>query len=136
PSDDWMEFLFDGETKPRIEVKFRDLFLGKNPVFPRPLVGFGAGGYYCYVPIPFTKSCEIRMRAPKVQFYQINYAIYAPEPPVESFPPNPSATALAARARAEELFRSAGADISRYTAPPGTTIQTASTSLNLTPNSE
>src|ERR1044071_6526234 len=44
PTDDWMEFFFDGEDKPRITVKFRELFLGKEPGFRRPLVGFGAGG--------------------------------------------------------------------------------------------
>src|SRR5262245_5187665 len=43
PTDDVLEFLFDGESKPRIEVKFRDMFLGKDPDFPAPLVGFGAG---------------------------------------------------------------------------------------------
>ena len=71
PTDDVLEFLFDGETKPRVEVKFRDLFLGRHPEFPRPLVGFGAGGYYCYVPLPFAKSCVVRMRAPKAQFYAL-----------------------------------------------------------------
>ena len=53
PTDDVMEFLFDGETTPRVAVKFRELFLGGHPAFPRPLVGFGAGGYYCYVPLSF-----------------------------------------------------------------------------------
>ncbi|HTL59174.1 MAG TPA: glycoside hydrolase family 172 protein [Candidatus Limnocylindrales bacterium] len=136
PSDDWMEFLFDGETKPRIELKFLDLFLGKNPMFPRPLVGFGAGGYYCYVPIPFAKSCVIRMRAPKVQFYQINYAIYPPQTSIESFSANPSAATVEARGSAEELFRTAGSDISRYTAQPGSKIGATSASLHLTPNTE
>ena len=53
-----------------------------TPDFPRPLVGFGAGGYYCYVPLPFAKSCVVRIRASKMQFHQINYAIYGPETPV------------------------------------------------------
>ena len=42
PTDDLVEFLFDGETEPRIRIKFRDLFLGNDREFPRPLVGFGA----------------------------------------------------------------------------------------------
>ena len=136
PSDDWMELFFDGETKPRIEVKFRDLFLGKQTMFPRPLVGFGAGGYYCYVPVPFARSCVIRMRAPKVQFYQINYAIYPPETLLESFSPNASGAAVEGRGRAEELFRNSGSDISRYVVQPGTKIEATSVSLHLTPNTE
>ncbi|HWQ92701.1 MAG TPA: hypothetical protein VN673_13585, partial [Clostridia bacterium] len=38
PTDDILEFYFDGESKPRVELKYRDLFLGKHPAFPRPLV--------------------------------------------------------------------------------------------------
>ena len=136
PTEDRMEFLFDGETEPRIETKFRDLFLGKHPAFPQPLVGFGAGGYYCYVPIPFAKSCVVRLRAPKVQFYQINYAIYAPGTLIESFKLDPSPAVLRDRAQAAELFQSAGSDISRYTAPPGSELETTSASLLLKPNSE
>lgn len=135
PTDDVMEFLFDGETKPRIEVKFRDLFLGKHQAFPRPLVGFGAGGYYCYVPLPFAKSCIVRMRAPKVQFYQINYALYGPETPIATFEPQPSPAYLADRDRACEVFRSAGSDISLFTAPAGAKVQSSPTTLSVAPNS-
>jgi len=71
PTDDIMEFYFDGEKEPRIKVKFRDLFLGQHPPFERPLVGYGAGGFYSYVPLPFEKSCRVFIRAEKVQFYQI-----------------------------------------------------------------
>ena len=52
PTDDLLEFYFDGEAEPRIQVKFRELFMGTHPAFERPLVGFGAGGFYCYVPCP------------------------------------------------------------------------------------
>ena len=43
PTDDVLEFLFDGEPQARLQVGFRDLFLGHHPGFPQPLVGFGAG---------------------------------------------------------------------------------------------
>jgi hypothetical protein len=135
PTDDVMEFLFDGETKPRIEVKFRALFLGGHPLFPRRLVGFGAGGYYCYVPLPFEKSCVVRVRAPKVQFYQINYALYGPDAGVTTFNPQLSATDRNAREKACEVFRSAGSDISRFTAPPGAKVQTSQVTVKLEPNS-
>ena len=135
PTEDVMEFLFDGENKPRVEVKFRDLFLGRHPAFPRPLVGFGAGGYYCYVPMPFAKSCVVRVRAPKVQFYQINYALYGPESPVTTFEPEASAADLARRDQAGELLRRAGTDLSRFAAPPGAGVEVSQNSISLAPNS-
>ncbi len=135
PTDDVMEFLFDGETKPRVEVKFRDLFLGQHPAFPRPLVGFGAGGYYCYVPMPFAKSCVVRVRAPKVQFYQINYALYGTGIPVTTFSPETSAADRTHRDQAIEVLRKTGTDISRFTAPPGASVQLIQTTVALAPNS-
>ena len=134
PSDDVMEFLFDGELQPRVSVKFRDLFLGKHPAFPRPLVGFGVGGYYCYVPLPFAKSCVVRMRAPRVQFYQINYALYSPETPLATYNPQPTTAELEARQRACELFSGAGSDISRFATPPGAKVQLSQATITLEPN--
>lgn len=125
PTDEVMEFFFDGEAKPRIEVKFRDLFLGKHPAFPRPLVGAGAGGYYSYVPMPYAKSCVIRLRAAKAQFYQINFARYSPETVLQTFAAEPSADYLAKRARAESLWNRVGGDLTAFTTPPGAEIQRA-----------
>ncbi len=122
PTDDVMEFLFDGEAKPRIEVKFRDLFLGEHPAFPRPLVGFGAGGYYCYVPIAFQKSCVVRLRAPRVQFYQINYALYDATAGVTTFLPKLSPADLSAYETIIGLFSRTGSDLSQFTAPPGAKV--------------
>jgi hypothetical protein len=135
PSDDVMEFFFDGETKPRVEVKFRDLFLGKHAAFPRPLSGFGAGGYYCYMPLAFAKSCMVRLRAPKAQFYQINYALYNSAAPVATFSPELSPADRVHRDRACELFNGAGADISRFTAPPGDKVEAHESKVTLQPNS-
>ncbi len=134
PADDVLEFLFDGETTPRVAVKYRDLFLGRHPAFPRPLVGFGAGGYYCYVPLPFAKSCVVRLRAPKTQFYQINYALYGPEAPVTTFNPRPTDVELRQRDQACELFRHAGLDVSRFTAPPGAKVELSPVALRLEPH--
>ncbi len=134
PTEDVLEFLFDGETQPRLRVKFRELFLGDHPGFPRPLVGFGAGGYYCYVPIPFAKSCVVRMQAAKVQFYQINYALYAPDTPVSTFSPRHVQESQADLAQARELWGCAGSDVSRFAAPPGAKIETARQAVSLPPN--
>lgn len=135
PSDDVMEFLFDGEPKPRVEVKFRDLFLGKHPAFPRPLVGFGAGGYYCYVPMPFAKSCVVRLRAPKTQFYQINYALHEPGKALKTFSPELSVAELEQRAKACALFSKSGSDISEFVAPPNAKVEVARTAATVAPGS-
>ncbi|MBN2507395.1 MAG: DUF2961 domain-containing protein [Verrucomicrobia bacterium] len=131
PTEDVVEFLFDGESKPRLRTGFRELFLGGHPAFPRPLVGFGAGGYYCYVPLPFATSCVVRIRAPKVQFYQINYALYGPETKMRSFDPDLSRDRAGHRARAAEMLSRAGADLTPWTAPPGATVHRAETNLTL-----
>ena len=134
PSDDVLEFLFDGESTPRVSVKYRDLFLGGQPGFPRPLVGFGVGGYYCYVPMPFARSCVVRIRAPKTQFYQINYALYAPDTAVTTFQPD----APADRAELERTcaaWNHPGADASALAAPPGTRLLTKSAAATLAPRS-
>ena len=135
PTDDVMEFLFDGETQPRIQVKFRELFLGRHPDFPHPLVGFGAGGYYSYVPIPYAKSCVVRVRAEKVQFYQINYALYGPEAKIETFTADPSPGILRARDQACELWTRTGSDLSGFVAPPGVKVQTSRVAVTVPPHS-
>ncbi len=95
PSDDWFEFYFDGETTPRIRVKFGDIFTGVQAPFVAPLVGFGAGGFYCYVPLPYQKSCKIVARAERVQFYQINYATYPDDVPIATWTADADAEQIA-----------------------------------------
>ena len=86
PTDDLVEFFFDGERTPRLVVPFRKLFSGDQYPFLSPLVGHGGGGYFSYVPLQFQKSCKIRGTAPpKLQFYQLNYALYAPGTKVTTF---------------------------------------------------
>lgn len=131
PTEDVLEFLFDGETQPRVEVKMLDLFLGKYPAFPRPLVGTGVGGYFCYVPLPFAKSCIVRLRAPKMQFYQINYAIYGPDTPVTTFSTQPSDEYLKLRDQTCALFSRAGSDISAFTAAPKTKVESKQSTITL-----
>ena len=119
PTEDLVDFYFDGENTPRLQVKFRDLFLGKVPPFVAPLVGFGAGGFYSYVPLPFKKSCKVLVRAKKVQFYQINYARYGDAEAVESYTAAHSAAYMRGQSRAQTLFSASGSDISRQVVPPG-----------------
>lgn len=73
PKQDTIQFFFDGEDEPRIELKFIDLFSGNEYPFQRPVVGNEIGGYYCYLPIPFEESCKIVFKG-KMQFIQIQYS--------------------------------------------------------------
>ncbi|NQV36273.1 MAG: DUF2961 domain-containing protein, partial [Phycisphaeraceae bacterium] len=133
PTDDWMEFYFDGEAAPRIRVRFRELFLGTHPAFPRPLVGYGAGGFYCYVPLSYEKSCKVLIRAPRVQFYQINYATYPETTGVVSFSAKPSEAVRVGIEKARRLFASSGSDISDTVTPPGSTVKRFSRRIELAP---
>lgn len=135
PSDDWFEFFFDGETTPRLRVKFRDMFTRSEPPFVAPLTGYGAGGYYSYVPLPYEKSCKIVARAAQVQFYQINYAQYPANKGIRSWTRDNDAAGAAALQQARELFASAGKDLSASAAPLGAPCEVHAKSVTLAPGS-
>jgi len=118
PTDDPVEFYFDGEARPRLVVPMRQLFVGGPAPFRAPLVGYGAGGYYSYVPLPYERSLKVVVRAPRVQFYQINHASYDRSVRIRSFTPSnlPDASAAAA------LLGATGDDVSRLAAPPGAPV--------------
>ncbi len=133
PTDDMLEFYLDGQEKPTIQLKFRDLFMGKHPGFERPLVGFGVGGFYSYVPIPYEKSCKVLIRAERMQFYQLNYATYPQGAGIKSFSADPSAEQRRYIEKARKLFESAGGDISAYVVPEGGTIERVAIKVTLEP---
>ena len=87
PNDSPLELFFDGEKSPRFVAPFRQLFQGDHAPFLSPIAGSGGGGFYSYLPLPFQRSCKIRLRGPKMQFFQINYALYAPTVQIASFDP-------------------------------------------------
>lgn len=87
PNDSPLEFFFDGERTPRLVVPFREMFQGNHAPFLAPIAGSGGGGFYSYLPLPFQRSCKIRLRGPVMQFFQINYALYAPASQIASFDP-------------------------------------------------
>ena len=133
PTDEPIEFYFDGETTPRVTCKYRQLFDGSKPPFNAPLVGFGSGGFYSYLPLPYKVSCKIIIRAPKVQFYQINYATYPPDTAIQTFDssaPDMSGTPMQQAQRAMSL---AGRDMSALVVPEGTPLQTTKTTRSLAP---
>jgi hypothetical protein len=91
PNSDTLDFYIDNNDHPAFSVQFMDLFSGKRFPFVAPLCGNQLGGYYCYIPIPFEKSCKIVSRGKNIQFHQIQYRMYANGAKVKSF--NPDLTA-------------------------------------------
>lgn len=133
PTDDILAFYFDGEVEPRLEIPFRELFSGERAPFLSPVVGYGAGGFYCYLPIAFERSLRVVARAERIQFYQMNYAIYPATTAVASFDGYGSPETEALLARARELLGSAGGDLSASVAPPGARVRTTAVRATLTP---
>jgi hypothetical protein len=118
PTDDPVEFFFDGEVEPRLRLPMRQLFLAGPPPFEPPLTGFGAGGYFSYVPLAYARSLKIVVRGTRVQFYQVNFASYDQTIPVRSF----TTGAIDDQTRAAMLLNATGQNLSRFAAPEGTTI--------------
>lgn len=131
PTDELLEFYFDGEDQPRIQIKYRDLFMGVHPAFPRPLVGYGAGGFYSYVPLPYKKSCKVFLKADRTQFYQINYAQYPEGMGIQSFDAAPNAEHQKHVEQARKLFEATGTDISAFVVPEGGKVETIVSKVNL-----
>jgi len=88
PTEDTIQFYFDGEPVPRIELKFIDLFSGEKFPFIRPVCGNEVGGDYCYLPIPYRNSCKIVYKGGRMQFIQVQYKEKKPGSVVSSFPLN------------------------------------------------
>jgi hypothetical protein len=133
PSDDFMEFYFDGESTPRIALKVRELFDGAHPPFVLPLVGNGAGGHYSYVPIPYQRSCKILVKAKVFHFYQINYAQYPPGFVIPSYKDSSSAFEAQVLEKVTRLFASTGSDITPYLVPDGTQLERTAVRQTLRP---
>lgn len=86
PSEDTLEFYFDGESKPRIRMRFIDLFSGDLFPFLFPVVGNEVGGYYSYIPIPYQRSCKIVYIGDRLYFHQIQYRRLPQASELKSFP--------------------------------------------------
>lgn len=87
PTNDMLSFYFDGEKKPRLRLRFMDLFSGNVYPFTKPVCGNELGGFYSYIPIPFKKSLKIVFEGEKILFHQIQ-ARMMPGKDVESWTGN------------------------------------------------
>lgn len=133
PTDHPLEFYFDGEETPRLTIGFRELFTANRPPFQGPLVGHAGGGFFCYVPIPYRSACKVLYRGPRMQFYQINYATFAPGTDVESYSAEWAARAEDRLAAARDLLGMQGQDLCARGAPEGARVQVARARRTLAP---
>lgn len=85
PTNDTLDFYFGNSKRSSFSISFQDLFSGKVSPFINPLCGNEIGGYYSYIPIPYSKGCKIVLRSKKLQFYQIQYSEYPGNVQVENF---------------------------------------------------
>jgi hypothetical protein len=123
PPDDIVEFYFDGEETPRIRLPFREMFSGNVEPFVRPLVHVALGGCTSYVPIPFSKSCKILLRAKEMHFYDLNYTLYPPDAPVTTYSPTLAARDRKAIAAASAVFSGGrDQDLTAFNVPQGTKL--------------
>src|SRR5579864_7472011 len=67
-----IRIYLDGHAEPALDIPLEDLFNGRRPRFPKPLVGEGSGGFVSYVPIAFRAGCKVVVEGLAVRFYQIN----------------------------------------------------------------
>ncbi|HOW72610.1 MAG TPA: DUF2961 domain-containing protein [Phycisphaerae bacterium] len=133
PTNDLIEFSFDGEAEPRIKLPLRQMFTGQHEPFVEPICGHGAGGFYSYVPLTYKRSLKILLRAKSFQFYQLNYATYPENALVETLTPVHSAAYLAHRAKAAALFSQRGQDLFEFNLPPGTAVKRQRIEASLQP---
>lgn len=136
PTDDVVEFYFDGETAPRLSLKVNELFDGTRPPFVAPLVVSGVGGYTCYVPLTYRRSCKIFLRAESFQFYDINYAVYPADAAVATYEDPPSPEFMDRIGKAAALMARAGTDISGALVPAGAKIETKTARATLPPGAK
>ncbi|HEV7332924.1 MAG TPA: glycoside hydrolase family 172 protein [Flavisolibacter sp.] len=85
PEADTVKFYFDGETTPRINIPFIDLFSGKVAPFLSPLSGSQLGGFYCFLPIPYEKSLKIIYTGKNLRFHQTQYRNLTEKEKMQSF---------------------------------------------------
>ena len=133
PTDDTIQFYFDGESKPRISVKFIDLFTGKIFPFIKPIVGNEVGGYYCYIPIPYQKSCKVVFKAERMQFFQIQYREFTTTYNGASFPKIFSDPEKQALTQAAKLWSSYGNNLNKFYTANTSKIEVKEKTVTLKP---
>jgi hypothetical protein len=103
-----IRFFLDGEKTPALDVSLEDLFAGKVEGFPKPLVGEGLGGHYCYVPIPYRNGCIVEVDGTDVRFYDVTYRTFPSDKGIVTFRKTPTKKQQKALAEAVKVWNACG----------------------------
>ncbi|WP_394828584.1 DUF2961 domain-containing protein [Pendulispora albinea] len=120
-----IHFYFDGETTPRVDMTFGELFSGTKAPFLAPLVQDkfeSSGGFISYLPMPFAEALRVTISGgDRDPYYNFDYHLFEASQPVTSFTGNEDSSA------ARALWSRSGSDPK---APaPGTVTETATFDL-------
>lgn len=80
-----LKVYIDDSISPAIDIPLENIFTGQDADFPEGLVGQGLGGWYSYVPIPFSSYCRIEVEGTGVRFYHINIQEYSGEKSIKNY---------------------------------------------------
>ena len=73
PPEAPIRFYFDGSDVPGLSFdNWKEMFVGERTPFVEPFSRHFIGGWCCYVPIPFARSCRVEVEG-DVRFYQITW---------------------------------------------------------------
>ena len=135
PTDNMLYFYFDGEKEPGLKIKFSDLFSGKVYPFTKPVCGNEIGGFYCYLPITYKKSCKIVFDGPKLEFIQIQYR-NLPEKKVETYTGEFSQQDKDLLAEVNRIWADLSPAVTNYTFGKSAGVQTEEKVFTLSPGEE
>lgn len=135
PTDNMLYFYFDGQKEPGLKIKFSDLFSGKVYPFLKPVCGNEIGGFYCYIPITYKKSCKIVFDGPKLEFIQIQYR-NLPGKKVVTFDGDPSQQHKSLVEDVNKLWADITPEVSSFTTGQSANVSTVEQSFTLKPGEE
>lgn len=136
PTDDTLDFYIDDAPNPALSIKYADLFSGNVFPFVAPLCGNQLGGYYCYYPILFQKSCRIISRGKKMQFHQIQYRLYPEGSRVQSFSKKQLQQEKEALSGIEKFWNKENRNISDFLTGNTGNLLTANLQIEIRPGEE
>jgi len=131
PTKDTLDFYIDDNSHALLSIAFIDLFSGKISPFLHPLCGNQLGGYYCYFPILFQKSCRIVYRGKRIQFHQIQYRLYPQNAVVKKFQAVLGEEEQAAMKKINSLWNASSPTVNNFVSETGGELLTMNTSFNI-----
>jgi hypothetical protein len=103
-----IRIYLDGNKKPALDVPLEDIFYNKLEGFPKPVADTLIGGFYCYVPIPYKKSCKVVVDGTAVRFVQIVYRTFPTDKGIVTFQYPPTEAQRKSLAAAAKAWKSCG----------------------------